>query len=107
MACSAPPIHLCLRSTRPTTLCRRSPIFRTKLPRTITLTPAANQFGSATITVTVSDGSSTASDTFVLTVTSVNDLPTISHTTDRTINEDTSTGAISFTIGDVETAAGR
>ena len=36
--------------------------------RTVTVTPAANQTGSATITVTVSDGALTASDTFVLTV---------------------------------------
>ena len=37
--------------------------------RTVTVTPAANQSGTATITVTVSDGALTASDTFVLTVT--------------------------------------
>ncbi|HEX9784767.1 MAG TPA: DUF1349 domain-containing protein [Opitutaceae bacterium] len=36
--------------------------------RTVMVTPAANQTGSATITVTVSDGSLTASDSFVLTV---------------------------------------
>ena len=45
--------------------------------RTVTVTPAANQSGTATITVTVSDGALTASDTFVLTVTAVNDAPTI------------------------------
>ena len=37
--------------------------------RTVTVTPAANQTGSSTITVTVSDGSLTASSTFTLTVT--------------------------------------
>ena len=73
--------------------------------RSAVVTPAANQFGSATITITASDGSATASDTFVLTVNSVNDAPTISNLTDRTINEDASTGAIAFTVGDVETAA--
>ena len=57
--------------------------------RTVTLTPAANQSGSATITVTVSDGPLTASDTFVLTVNPVNDTPTISNLTDQTINQDT------------------
>ena len=36
--------------------------------RTVTVTPAAGQSGSATITVTVSDGYLTASDTFELTV---------------------------------------
>ena len=36
--------------------------------RTITVTPAAGQAGTATITVTVSDGGMSASDTFVVTV---------------------------------------
>ncbi len=36
--------------------------------RTVTVTPAANQFGTATLTVTVSDGALTAQDTFELTV---------------------------------------
>ena len=44
-------------------------------------------------------------DTFVLTVTSVNDLPTISDIADQTIAEDAPTGALAFTVGDVETAA--
>ena len=47
--------------------------------RTVTVTPIANLSGSATITVSVSDGNSnTASDTFVLTVNAVNDVPTLS-----------------------------
>jgi hypothetical protein len=44
--------------------------------RTLIITPAANQLGTTTITVTVSDGAATASDTFVLTVNPVNDAPT-------------------------------
>lgn len=36
--------------------------------RTVTITPAAGQFGSATITISVGDGIATVSDTFVLTV---------------------------------------
>lgn len=36
--------------------------------RTVTITPAADQSGTATITITVSDGALTASDSFVLTV---------------------------------------
>ena len=43
--------------------------------RSLVATPAANQNGTSTITVTVSDGSLTATDTFVLTVTAVNDVP--------------------------------
>ncbi len=39
--------------------------------RTVTITPAANQSGTTTITLTVSDGTLTASDTFVLTVNEV------------------------------------
>ena len=75
--------------------------------RTITLTPAANQFGPTTITVTVQDADGgTASDTFVLTVNSVNDLPTITDIVDLGTNEDTATAAIPFTVGDVETAVG-
>ena len=48
----------------------------------------------------------TASDTFVLTVTAVNDAPTISDVADQATNEDTATGAIAFTVGDIETAGG-
>ena len=40
--------------------------------RTVTLTPAAGQTGSATVTLTISDGDLTASDSFVLTVTATN-----------------------------------
>jgi hypothetical protein len=36
--------------------------------RTVTVTPVANQIGTATITITGWDGTSTASDTFVVTV---------------------------------------
>ena len=73
--------------------------------RTVTVTPALNQFGTATITVTVDDGMATTSDTFLLTVTAVNDPPTISDIADQSTGEDTPTAAIAFTIGDVETAA--
>src|SRR5204862_185770 len=72
----------------------------------MTVTPAANQFGTATITVMVTDADGgNSSDTFVLTVNSVNDNPTISDIANQATNEDTATGAIAFTVGDVETAA--
>ena len=70
--------------------------------RTVTITPAGNQNGTSTITVTVSDGSLTASDTFVLTVTAVNDAPTISDVANQTTNEDTAKGAISVTVDDID-----
>ncbi len=74
--------------------------------RTVTVTPLANAFGTATITVTVTDANSgSAVDTFLLTVTSQNDLPTISDIADQTIAEDGTTGALAFTVGDMETAA--
>ncbi|MCL4298436.1 MAG: SBBP repeat-containing protein [Anaerolineae bacterium] len=74
--------------------------------RTVTLTPAANQAGAAAITVQVGDGNSTASKVFTLTVQAVNDPPTISPISDRVTPYRTAAGPISFTVGDVETAAG-
>jgi len=74
--------------------------------RTIRVTPAAGQSGSATITLTVSDGTLSASDTFLLTVNVLNTAPTITDVTNRTINANANTGAISFTVADSLTAAG-
>ncbi len=74
--------------------------------RTVTVTPAAGQTGTSTITVTVSDGANSASDTFLLTVSAVNTPPTITGVANQSINEDTPTAALSFTVGDAETAAG-
>jgi hypothetical protein len=71
--------------------------------RTLTLTPATNLFASAMISITVSDGTSNTIGTFSLTVNSINDLPTMSALPNRTIDEDNGTGAMSFTLGDVET----
>ncbi len=56
--------------------------------RTVTVTPVANLHGTSTITVTVSDGSLSTSDTFLLTVLSVNDAPAGTNNT-VTTNEDT------------------
>ncbi len=73
--------------------------------RTVTLTPATGQTGTSTITLTVSDGTATASINFILTVSDVNDAPTISGISDQTTTENTATAAIPFTINDAETAA--
>jgi CSLREA domain-containing protein len=43
--------------------------------RTLTITPAANQFGTTVITITVSDGAASMEDSFTLTVLAVNDAP--------------------------------
>jgi uncharacterized repeat protein (TIGR01451 family) len=57
--------------------------------RRLTITPAENRSGTASITITLTDtnGAST-SDTFELTVTSVNDSPTLDGIGDLTISED-------------------
>jgi len=54
--------------------------------RTLAITPATNQSGSATITVTVTDGQADASTSFVITVTPVNDPPVLAAIPDRTIH---------------------
>jgi hypothetical protein len=74
--------------------------------RMVTVTPVANQYGSATITITVSDGTSSTSDTFVLSVNAVNDIPTISDIADQLTAYSTAKGPITFTVGDIETPAG-
>lgn len=71
--------------------------------RTITVTPAANQSGSAIITVTVTDGVLTANDTFLLTVNAVNDTPTISNILNQTTAYATAKGPLGFSVGDIET----
>src|SRR6266852_3062879 len=69
--------------------------------------PAANQSGTATITITVADpDGASASRSFLLTVNPVNDPPTISSLADQSTDEDTPTAAIPFSIGDVESTAG-
>lgn len=74
--------------------------------RTVTATPAANQSGLGTITLTVGSGAAAAATSFVVTVTPVDDAPTISSVSSRTIAMGGTTGAIAFTIGDVDTPIG-
>ncbi len=71
--------------------------------RTLSITPNADQYGTTTISVIVSDGITSDTDTFVLTVNAVNDPPTISDISDQSTNEDTPITGIAFTIGDNET----
>ncbi|MDB6027986.1 MAG: hypothetical protein JWM68_4209 [Verrucomicrobiales bacterium] len=74
--------------------------------RTVTVTPAANQSGTATITIKVSDGVLTSSSSFTLTVNAVaNTAPVISTVANQTINVNGNTGPLAFTVGDAETAA--
>jgi len=71
---------------------------------TLNFTPVANQFGSATITVTVQDNGGTAnggcntfSRTFIVTVNSVNDCPTLDILNPLTINEDAGAQTVNLT----------
>ncbi|MCX7422381.1 MAG: tandem-95 repeat protein, partial [Planctomycetia bacterium] len=72
--------------------------------RTVTVTPAANQFGSASIAFTVKDANGGVfTENVLITVTPVNDaLPTISNIVDLSTAEDTPTAAIKFTVDDVD-----
>ena len=79
--------------------------------RHVIITPAANQFGTSTITLTVTDaGGLSASDTFLLTVNSINDAPTISLISgagvdangNLVMNEDGNV-TVNFTVNDIET----
>ena len=70
--------------------------------RTLVVTPNANQFGSATITLTVSDGALTASRAFTLTVTSADDAPTLAAIAAQTTADDTPV-VVNLTVGDVDT----
>jgi hypothetical protein len=74
--------------------------------RSVRLTPLPNQFGTATITLLVRDADGGESPrNFNLNVRSINDSPTISALLDQSMDEDTTSGLIPFTVADVETAA--
>ncbi|MBW4512023.1 MAG: DUF4347 domain-containing protein [Scytonematopsis contorta HA4267-MV1] len=62
--------------------------------RTVTVTPAANQNGTATITLDVSDGSLTTTRSFNVTVNPVNDAPTFT----KGLNQTTTAGAGTQTV---------
>jgi hypothetical protein len=73
--------------------------------RTITVTPDANQNGSTVITVNVSDGTNTRTAKLNLTVSPVNDAPVVTSPPDQTINEDTSTNTLYFSVSDIDNTA--
>jgi VCBS repeat-containing protein len=76
--------------------------------KTITFKPDADWYGSETFTYTVEDKNG-ATDTgdVTITVNAVNDAPVISDVADQTIDEDTNTGALSFTVTDVDNDASK
>jgi hypothetical protein len=71
--------------------------------RFVTAIPLLGHSGSATVIVSVSDGELTAVQTFVVTVTPPNTPPIIVAPGNLAINEDTSTGPLTFTVYDAET----
>jgi 5'-nucleotidase len=76
------------------------------ITRTLTITPAADLVGSTTVTIQASDGVSTITKTLDVTFTQVNDAPTISAIADQTIEVGQSTGALTFSIADLDNAVG-
>lgn len=72
--------------------------------RTLVVTPAANRNGSATISVTVSDGAQTATRTFTLTVNAVNDAPTVTRSPASGTIANGLTAHTTVTITDIDTA---
>ncbi len=72
--------------------------------RTLTVTPAANQSGTSTLTVTVSDGLASAQRSFGLTVNAVDDPPTLAAGVPSAISTvvDTPT-SFPVTVNDVDT----
>jgi len=73
--------------------------------RTVALTPAAGQTGTATLTLTTTDGGGlTASTAFLLTVTPANTAPTISISGNEVITAGAPPPRMNVAIGDAETA---
>lgn len=79
--------------------------------RTLTITPAANAFGTSEITLSISDGpkgdpqTQIITETFTVTVTPVNDAPVISAIEPQTTPENTSI-TIPFTVVDPDNTVG-
>ena len=76
--------------------------------RNITITPSSGQFGTTSITVTVSDGELTASEEFLVTVNEVtaeNNPPVISAIGDQSTDQDIPLNGVAFTVSDPETSA--
>jgi sugar lactone lactonase YvrE len=70
---------------------------------TLNLTPKAEQSGKSSITITVSDPDGmTAKSSFEITVVAMNDVPTISIIENQSMNEDTISYSIPFTVSDLD-----
>ena len=75
--------------------------------RTVMIHPAANRRGVALIRIRVVDaGGASSSRLFTLIVNPIGDYPTITAIPNQTLNEDGTSAAIPFTVGDAVTPAG-
>jgi hypothetical protein len=72
---------------------------------TLVITPAPNQSGRALLQLQATDGSIVVTQSFSVTVNSINDAPTISRIADQTILQTALLTTIPFSIGDIETPA--
>ena len=68
--------------------------------------PVVNVNGNVTFQYSASDGTdfSNAGATVTISITPVNDAPTISRVANQTIEQDSSTAALSFSVGDIDNA---
>ena len=71
--------------------------------RQITLMPVQDAFGETDITITVTNQKASSIVKFKVSVTPVNDSPIISNLTSISLNEDTPSAPIPFTVTDIET----
>ncbi|KPA10065.1 hypothetical protein MHK_009732, partial [Candidatus Magnetomorum sp. HK-1] len=71
---------------------------------TLTILPLTNQSGSVMITITATDGVTTplTTESFMLTVTGINDAPTITSIIDQQVSEETATNELNFTVSDAD-----
>ncbi|ETR71089.1 MAG: hypothetical protein OMM_08341, partial [Candidatus Magnetoglobus multicellularis str. Araruama] len=70
--------------------------------QTILFSPAANQYGSCAIAITVCDQIYTVSESFMLTILSVDDPPQISHIPDQVIYGEPLYAEVEFSVNDID-----
>src|SRR5215211_3496306 len=99
-------VELLVSSSDPTLLPEGNVRFGgTGYAHTIVITPAPNQSGRGSVHLWATDGSIVVTQSFSVTVNSINDAPTLSPIADQTILETATAATIPFSIGDVETPA--
>jgi hypothetical protein len=100
------PVSFIVKSSNPHLVSETNVQFREAGHETLmVVTPAANEAGKSLVSVCATDGITTTTQSFNVTVTAVNDAPTLSKIPDQVIPEGASMPAIPFSAGDVETPA--